>query len=88
MYDIVEENEYSELVKQRQDDDWIVDDGNLFYFFMSLIFSTMLSCPVIVTHYLVLFYLECVLSYTFRCNSKLLLQYFVIDFLYCNILVL
>lgn len=27
VYDIVEENEYSELVRQRQEDDWIVDDG-------------------------------------------------------------
>ena len=29
VYDIVNEDEYSELVRQRQDDDWIVDDGEV-----------------------------------------------------------
>lgn len=29
MYDIVNEDEYSEIVRQRQDDDWIVDDGEI-----------------------------------------------------------
>ena len=27
VYDIVNEDEYSEIVRDRQDDDWIVDDG-------------------------------------------------------------
>lgn len=27
MYDVVNENEYSDIVRQRQEDDWIVDDG-------------------------------------------------------------
>ena len=27
MYDIVDEDEYSEIVRQRQEDDWIIDDG-------------------------------------------------------------
>lgn len=30
MYDIVNEDEYSEIVRQRQDDDWIVDDGEVY----------------------------------------------------------
>lgn len=29
VYDIVNEDEYSEIVRQRQDDDWIVDDGKI-----------------------------------------------------------
>lgn len=29
VYDIVNEDEYSEIVRQRQDDDWIVDDGEI-----------------------------------------------------------
>lgn len=29
VYDIVNEDEYSEIVRQRQDDDWIVDDGEV-----------------------------------------------------------
>lgn len=29
VYDIVNEDEYSEIVRQRQDDDWIVDDGEM-----------------------------------------------------------
>lgn len=27
VYDLVEESEYSDMVRQRQEDDWIVDDG-------------------------------------------------------------
>ena len=27
VYDVVDEDKYSEIVRQRQDDDWIVDDG-------------------------------------------------------------
>lgn len=30
VYDIVNEDEYSEIVRQRQDDDWIVDDGEVY----------------------------------------------------------
>lgn len=30
VYDVVDEDKYSEIVRQRQDDDWIVDDG-IFY---------------------------------------------------------
>ena len=26
MYDVVDEGEYSDMVRQRQEDDWIVDD--------------------------------------------------------------
>ena len=31
VYDIVDEDEYSEIVRQRQEDDWIIDDGKFFY---------------------------------------------------------
>jgi hypothetical protein len=27
VYDVVNEDEYSDMVRQRQEDDWIVDDG-------------------------------------------------------------
>lgn len=27
VYDVVDEGEYSDMVRQRQEDDWIVDDG-------------------------------------------------------------
>ena len=27
VYDIVDEDKYSEIVRDRQEDDWIVDDG-------------------------------------------------------------
>lgn len=29
MYDEIDEEEYSRMVRERQDDDWIVDDGKL-----------------------------------------------------------
>lgn len=29
VYDVVDEGEYSEMVRQRQEDDWIVDDGEI-----------------------------------------------------------
>lgn len=32
VYDVVDEREYSEIVRRRQADDWIVDDGMPPYF--------------------------------------------------------
>ena len=35
VYDVVDEGEYSDLVRQRQEDDWIVDDGEILVVFIS-----------------------------------------------------
>ena len=34
VYDVVDEEEYSDLVRQRQEDDWIVDDGEILVVFI------------------------------------------------------
>ena len=47
VYDIVDEDEYSEIVRDRQDDDWIVDDGKFTLIAQSLwdgIFSQRTTC--------------------------------------------
>ena len=33
IYDVVEEGAYSDMVRQRQEDDWIVDDGKFILYF-------------------------------------------------------